>query len=76
MRTYETVALILGILSWPWFARAIRAQLLSLRESEFVYMSRLAGYSDLRLAFEDMLPNIATYVFMGICSLCKWRYLG
>jgi peptide/nickel transport system permease protein len=76
MRTYETVALILGALSWPWFARAIRAQLLSLREREFVYMSRLAGYSDLRLAFEDMLPNIATYVFMAFVLFVNGGILG
>jgi len=76
MRTYETVALILGALSWPWFARAIRAQLLSLREREFVYMSRLAGYSDLRLTFEDMLPNIATYVFMAFVLYINGGILG
>ena len=76
MRTYETVALILGALSWPWFARAIRAQLLSLKEREFIYMSRLAGYSDLRLAFEDMLPNIATYIFMAFVLFVNGGILG
>jgi len=49
VRSVEMVALLLGVTSWPWFARALRAQLMSLREKEFVHLLRIAGYSDLRL---------------------------
>jgi len=76
VRSLEVVAAILGITSWPWYARAIRAQLLSLREREFIYLSRMAGYSDLRLAFEDLLPNIATYIFMAMVLFINGGILG
>ncbi|HDI31559.1 MAG TPA: ABC transporter permease [Thermofilum sp.] len=65
VRSVEVIALLLGITSWPWYARAIRAQLMSLREREFVYLSKMAGYRDIELAFKDLLPNIATYTFMA-----------
>jgi len=65
VRSIEVIALLLGITGWPWYARAIRAQLMSLREREFVYLSKMAGYRDIELAFKDLLPNIATYTFMA-----------
>lgn len=76
VRSIEIVALILGIMSWPWFARAIRAQLMSLREREFIYLSRMAGYSDLRLALEDLVPQMATYVFMAFVLYINGGILG
>ncbi len=76
VRSAEMVAFLLGVTSWPWFARAIRAQLLSLKEREFVYLSRIAGYSDIRLAFEDLIPNIATYVFMALVLYINGGILG
>jgi len=76
VRSMEMVALLLGVTSWPWFARALRAQLMSLREREFVYLSRMAGYSDLRLAIEDLVPNIATYVFMAFILFVNGGILG
>ena len=64
----EFMGLILGLFSWPWFARAIRAQFYSLGEREFVYLSRMAGYSDSRIAFEDLLPNIGSFVVSSFAS--------
>lgn len=76
VRSMEMVALLLGVTSWPWFARAVRAQLMSLREREFIYLSRMAGYGDLRIAFVDLLPNIASYVFMAFVLYINGGILG
>lgn len=76
VRSFEIVAIILGIFSWPWFARAIRAQLMSLREREFIYLTRMAGYGDIRLAFEDLLPNMASYIFMAFVLFMNGGILG
>jgi len=65
VRTLELVGLFIGITSWPWFARAIRAQLLSLKEREYVYLSRMAGYRWLKIAFADLLPGVASYTVMA-----------
>lgn len=65
VRSLELVGTFIGVTSWPWFARAIRAQVLTLREREFLYLSKMAGYSSVRIAFEDILPSIASYVIMS-----------
>ncbi|MEM1527031.1 MAG: ABC transporter permease [Ignisphaera sp.] len=64
VRSYEAIALILGITMWAGFARALRARLLSLREEDFINMSKVAGYSTLRIIFEDMMPSVGAYVII------------
>lgn len=76
VRSAEVIALLLGILGWPWFARAVRSQILSLINREYVKLSRMAGYSDLRLAFEDLIPGIATYTFMSFILFINGGILG
>lgn len=64
----ELVALVLSITAWPGFARAVRAQFLSLREREFTYLSKMAGLSSTRIAFQDLLPHIATYTLISFVN--------
>ena len=49
--------LVLGLLGWPWGARVIRAQTLSLRNRDFVAAARETGDSTFRLIFFEILPN-------------------
>jgi peptide/nickel transport system permease protein len=63
------VSIIIGVTSWPWVARAVRSQTLSLKNREFVYLSKMAGYGDLQIVVRDILPNIASYVFMAYVLL-------
>ena len=67
----EDMALIIALLSWMFPARTIRAQVLSLREQPYVHMARLAGLSDIRIIFEEIMPNIlplAAASFVGATS--------
>lgn len=52
------VVLILGFFGWPYIARLIRGQVLSIREREFVEAARLMGGSRMRLYFREILPNL------------------
>jgi len=63
------VSLIIGLTSWPWVARAMRSQVMSLKSREFIYMSRMAGLRDMRIIIEDLLPNMASYTFMAFVLL-------
>jgi peptide/nickel transport system permease protein len=76
IRSMEVVAVILGLFQWPWFARAIRAQLMSVMSREYVYLSIMAGYSDMRLVIEDLLPTIATYAFMSFVLFINGGIMG
>ncbi|NUR76544.1 MAG: ABC transporter permease [Thermoleophilia bacterium] len=61
----------IALLSWPLPARAIRAQILSLREQGFVVMSRLSNRNAASIMFLEILPNMLPYVtatFVGLVS--------
>ena len=60
------LALFLGLLGWTGLARLVRAQFLSLREMEFVDAARVAGASNLRIAFKHILPNAVGQIIVSI----------
>lgn len=67
----EMMALIIASLSWMNSTRALRAQVLSLKELPYIHMSRLSGLSDIRIIAEEILPNIlplAAAHFVGAVS--------
>jgi peptide/nickel transport system permease protein len=49
--------LALALLWWPWYARLIRAQVLALREREFIEAARAVGVAPLRVMWRHLLPN-------------------
>jgi peptide/nickel transport system permease protein len=55
-------ALVLSIWSWAALARAIRAQILSLKRREFVESARIMGMGLPHIVTKEMLPNMASYV--------------
>ncbi|APZ52908.1 ABC transporter permease [Salipiger abyssi] len=56
----QNVVLVLALTSWIRYARIIRAQVLSLREREFVQSARAIGASTARIMFLHILPNVLT----------------
>jgi peptide/nickel transport system permease protein len=59
------LALIIGILSWPVMTLAIRSQVLSLKQREFIEAGRLLDLGTLRIVFVEILPNMASYILMN-----------
>lgn len=53
----ELLILVLGATSWTMLARVVRAEVLSLREREFVSAARALGASDGRIMAMELLPN-------------------
>lgn len=60
-----TVAIVIGLTSWVWTARAVRAQVFSLRNRDHVNLSKLSGHSVAHIILTDILPYIASYVVMA-----------
>jgi peptide/nickel transport system permease protein len=52
------VAYVIGLFSWPYIARIVRGQVLSLREKEFVEAARAQGSNNRRIMVREVLPNI------------------
>ena len=49
---------VLGLLGWPYIARMVRGQILSLREQEFMLATESLGISIKRRIFRHLVPNI------------------
>jgi len=58
------VTLIIALFSWPYMARIVRGQTLSLREREFVEAARATGYGGSHIMFREILPNIVAPIIV------------
>ncbi len=67
-----TIMIVIGLTSWEGTARLVRAEILSLREREFVDAARALGVGGMRLLFRHLLPNAMAPVLvtatLGIAS--------
>ena len=52
--------LLLGITAWPGISRTTRAELIGLKQRDFVHAARGQGLSETRILFRHMLPNAFT----------------
>lgn len=51
------IILVIGFTSWMYLARIVRANVLSLKQLDFISASRALGVSDARIIFRHLLPN-------------------
>ncbi len=61
-----TIAVVIGFTSWVWTTRAVRAQVISLRNRDHVNLSKISGHSIPHIILTDILPYIASYVVMAL----------
>ena len=65
-----TVIVAIGTTVWASYARVVRADMLSLRERDYVLAARAAGARDGRIIFGHMLPNVlGPIVVLGSLSV-------
>jgi peptide/nickel transport system permease protein len=58
------VIFVIALAQWPYMARIIRGQVLSLREKEFVEAAKSLGASDGRIIFREILPNLVAPIIV------------
>jgi len=58
------VIFVIAFAGWPYMARIIRGQVLSIREKEFVEAARSLGASDSRILFRHILPNLVVPIIV------------
>jgi peptide/nickel transport system permease protein len=51
------IIFVIGITSWPYLARIVRAQFLSVKENDFILAARATGTSTRDIIFRHILPN-------------------
>lgn len=57
-----TIALLIGATAWPWSARVLRAQTLSLRRRDYVEAARATGEPTWRIIGFELLPNLTAVI--------------
>ena len=55
---------VIGLVSWTGTARLVRAEFLTLRESEYVRAARSMGQSGWNIIFRHIMPNAAAPIFV------------
>ncbi|MEM1611293.1 MAG: ABC transporter permease [Sulfolobales archaeon] len=60
------LAILISSVSWPPLARAIRSQVLSIKEKEFIEASRILGFGVSEIVFIEIMPNIMPYIAVNL----------
>jgi peptide/nickel transport system permease protein len=58
------VVTVISLSLWPYMARIVRGQVLSLREKEFVEAAKSLGASNRRIIFREILPNLVAPIIV------------
>jgi peptide/nickel transport system permease protein len=66
------LAVFLGLFGWPWDARLIRAQVLSLKERSFTRTAVYSGTSSFRITMTEHLPFVLPVVFATTINNMIW----
>ncbi|THV30809.1 ABC transporter permease [Glycomyces paridis] len=70
--------LLVGVISffgWPYLARIVRGQTMSLKEREFVEAAKASGASSGQIIFKEILPNLASTIIV-MTTLAVPGYVG
>lgn len=59
------IMLIIGVTGWMGVARLVRAEVLSIKERDYIMAARSIGASDARIIFRHILPNAAAPVLVA-----------
>ncbi|MFN2111262.1 MAG: ABC transporter permease [Anaerolineae bacterium] len=70
------MSLVLSIVAWVQPTRAIRAQVLSMRERAFVMMAKLSGMSGMEIIIKELMPNLMPYLAISLAGAVNGGVLG
>ncbi|WGS64807.1 ABC transporter permease [Marinitoga aeolica] len=59
---FESV--IIGLTNWPWTARAVRSLTMSIKNKDFVNLSRISALPTRKIILQDIASNMFSYIFM------------
>jgi peptide/nickel transport system permease protein len=66
--TVVQMGLIVSATSWAFPTRAIRSQVLSMRQRPFVMMAQLSGMSGPEIILKELMPNLLPYLVMSLAN--------
>lgn len=69
------LVVVISLFGWPYLARIVRSQTLSLKEREFVESARASGASGAAIIFREILPNLMSTIVV-MATLAVPGYVG
>lgn len=69
------LVIVISIFGWPYLARVVRGQTMSLAQREFVEAARASGASNLAIVFREILPNLGPTIIV-MTTLAVPGYIG
>ncbi len=64
-RSVLVLAVIIGLTSWSWVSRSVRAQVYSLKTRRHVDIARISGFGTVAIVVREILPYILSYLVMA-----------
>lgn len=71
-----TFSLCLSIWSWAGLCRSIRAQVITLKERDFIQICKVMNMSKTHIIFKELFPNIASYVLINFIIAARSAIMG
>jgi peptide/nickel transport system permease protein len=75
-RSLTNITLVIGLLSWTYMARIVRAQVLSVKERQFVMRARALGIGSLGIVLVHVLPQVLPVIFAEATLDVSWAILS
>lgn len=63
-RSILNVLIALTLIGWVRYARIVRGETLTVKKKEYIEASRVIGFSNIRIIFKQVLPNVLTSVIV------------
>ena len=63
-----TTCLIIAVFGWAGSARRLRAQILSLKERDYIDLARVSGDGEVHIMFAEILPNVFPFIGVGFAN--------
>lgn len=76
MKGVMPIVLILGLTGWPWPTRLLRSQVLTLKNRDFVRVSRSLGERTTFVVFREILPNMISIAMAEFFAASMAAILG
>jgi len=78
------IVIVLGLIGWGSLARMIRGQFLTLKEMDYIHAAHGLGYSNKRIIFNHIMPNVKDYILsytvltipMAMLAIAAVNFLG
>ena len=71
-----TFAVVLSVWSWPGLSRAVRAQVLSLKESDFIQICQVMNMKKSHIILKELMPNMAAYILINFIVIMRGAIIG